>query len=830
MIHYRNMAKKTTSEIVPESTNSEARTGVIAMNISTEMRESFIAYSMSVITQRALPDIRDGLKPVHRRILYAMSELGLYSTAKFRKSALVVGEVLGKYHPHGDKSVYDAMVVLAQDFSTRYPLVWGQGNFGSIDDDPPAAMRYTEAKMSKISAELLRDIDKDTVDFRPNYDNSQREPTVMPTAVPTLLLNGSFGIAVGMATKIPPHNLGEVVDACVAYIDDKNITTDGLLEYIKGPDFPIGGIAYGQTDIAHAYTTGRGGVVCRGEAEVVELKNGSFQIIITSIPYQTVKQSLIEKIANLVQEKKLIGIKALRDESTKEMRIVMDLKSGTNPQKTLNYIYKHTELESRFNYNMLALVDGSPQTLSLKDFISNFITHRQEVVKRRTIFDLNKAEARAHILEGLKKALDHIDEVIKIIKASKDTVEARDNLMKKFKFSEIQANAILEMRLQKLAGLERKKIEDELAEVLKTIAFLKDLLASEKKMLKVIRDELLEIKEKYGDARRTKIVKAAVGNISDEDLVPDTETALVYTAGGYIKRTDPAEYRSQKRGGVGVVDMDTKEEDVVTHLLTASTHANMLFFTNLGKVYQLKMYDLPEGRRATKGKSIMNFLQLADNESVTSILPVPKGNEVKDQSLFFVTKSGVIKKVAADSFASVRRNGLIAINLRDGDTLLGAMLTAADDTVMLVTADGQSIRFKASQVRDMGRTATGVKGMDIDSTDSVIGLGIISPSMKNPTVLIMSGNGYGKRTPIDEYKVQNRGGSGIKTANVTDKTGPIVGAKIVTDDNSELIAISQKSQVIRTELDSIPVLGRATQGVRIMKLREGDNIASLTLL
>jgi DNA gyrase subunit A len=508
----------------------------------------------------------------------------------------------------------------------------------------------------------------------------------------------------------------------------------------------------------------------------------------------------------------------------------IDLKSNVSPQKILNYIYKHTELESNFGYNMLALVDGSPQTLSLKDFIAHFINHRKEIVRRRTLFDLNKAEARAHILEGLKIALDHIDEVIKIIKASKDTAEARDNLMKKFKFSEIQANAILDMKLQKLAGLERQKIEDELAEVLKLIAFLKDLLASEKKMLKVIRDELLEIKEKYGDERRTKIMKCAVGNISDEDLVPDTETALVYTAGGYIKRTDPSEYRSQKRGGVGVVDMDTKEEDVVTHLLTASTHANMLFFTNLGKVYQLKMYDIPEGRRATRGKSIMNFLQLADNESVTSILPVPKGNEVKDQSLFFVTKSGVIKKVAADSFASVRRSGLIAINLRDGDTLLGAMLTHVDDTIMLVTADGQSIRFKASQVRDMGRTATGVKGMELDKADSIIGLGVISDSMKNPTVMVMTNNGYGKRTPIDEYKVQNRGGSGIKTANVTDKTGPVVGAKIVTDDDSELIAISQKSQVIRTELDSIPVLGRATQGVRIMKLRDGDNIASLTLL
>jgi DNA gyrase subunit A len=821
------MAKNNEPEITPKLVDHDK---IMPMNISTEMKESFIAYSMSVITSRALPDVRDGLKPVHRRILYAMSELGLYSSAKFRKSALVVGEVLGKYHPHGDISVYDAMVGLAQDFSTRYPLVSGQGNFGSLDGDPPAAMRYTEARMSKVSNELLRDIEKDTVDFRPNYDATQSEPSVMPTAIPALLLNGSMGIAVGMATNIPPHNLGEIVDACVAYTDNPKITTEELLEYVKGPDFPIGGIAYNQADINHAYATGRGPVVCRGEAEIVELKNGSFQIVITSIPYRANKQTLQEKIASLVQEKKLQGIKAMRDESTKEMRIVMDLKTGVNPQKTLNYLYKHTDLESNFNYNMLALVDGSPQTLSLKDFIEYFIDHRKVVVKRRTQFDLNKAEARAHILEGLKIALDHIDEVIKLIKASKDTVEAKEGLMKKFKLSELQALAILDMRLQKLAGLERKKIEDELTEVLKLIAFLKDLLASEKKMLKVIRDELTEIKDKYADPRRTKIVRGSVANISDEDLVPDTETALVYTAGGYIKRTDPSEYRSQKRGGVGVVDMDTKEEDVVTHLLTASTHANMLFFTNLGKVYQLKMYDIPEGRRATRGKSIMNFLQLADNESVTSILPVPKGNEVKDQSLFFVTKSGVIKKVAADSFASVRRSGLIAINLRDGDTLLGAMLTHVDDTIMLVTADGQSIRFKASQVRDMGRTATGVKGMELDKADSIIGLGVISDSMKNPTVMVMTNNGYGKRTPIDEYKVQNRGGSGIKTANVTDKTGPVVGAKIVTDDDSELIAISQKSQVIRTELDSIPVLGRATQGVRIMKLREGDNIASLTLL
>jgi DNA gyrase subunit A len=821
------MAKNQESENVPEPVGHDK---IIGMNISTEMKESFIAYSMSVITARALPDVRDGLKPVHRRILYAMHDLGLTATAKFRKSALVVGEVLGKYHPHGDVAVYGTMTNMAQDFSYRYPLIWGQGNFGSIDGDSPAAMRYTEARMAKVSAEIMRDIDKNTVDFRPNYDQSQQEPVVLPTAVPSLLLNGTLGIAVGMATNIPPHNLGEIIDGCIAYVDDNKITTDGLLEHIKGPDFPIGGIAYNQADIARAYATGRGAVVCRGEAEIAELKNGSFQIIITSIPFRANKTTLMEKIATLVQEKKLPGIKALRDESTKEMRIVLDLKTGISPQKTLNYIYKHTDLESNFNYNMLALVDGAPQILSLKDFITHFINHRKDVVRRRTQFELNKAEARAHILEGLKKALDHIDEIIKLIKASKDTNEAKENLMKKFKFTEIQAVAILDMRLQKLAGLERKKIEDELNELLKLIASLKELLASEKKMLKVIRDELSEIRTKYSDPRRTKIIKGSVQNISDEDLVADTETALVYTAGGYIKRTDPSEYRSQKRGGVGVIDMDTKEEDVVTHLLTASTHANMLFFTNLGKVYQLKMYDIPEGRRATRGKSIMNFLQLADNESVTSILPVPKGNEVKDQSLFFVTKSGVIKKVAADSFASVRRSGLIAINLRDGDTLLGAMLTQADDTIMLVTADGQSIRFKASQVRDMGRTATGVKGMEIDTTDNIVGLGVVSSGMKNPTVMIMTNNGYGKRTPIDEYKVQNRGGSGIKTANVTDKTGPVIGAKIVTDDDSELIAISQKSQVIRTELDSIPVLGRATQGVRIMKLREGDAIASLTLL
>lgn len=803
---------------------------MIPMNISTEMREAFIAYSMSVITSRALPDVRDGLKPVHRRILYAMSELGLYSNAKFVKSARIVGEIIGKYHPHGDSSVYGAMVNMAQNFTYRYPLVWGQGNFGSIDGDNPAAMRYTEAKMTKISTELLRDLEKETVDFRPNYDATQKEPSVMPTAVPTLLLNGTLGIAVGMATKIPPHNLGEVIDATVATVDNPKITNEDLMEFVKGPDFPIGGIIYDKKAIAHAYATGRGPVVCRGEAEIVELKNGSFQIVITSIPFETNKTSLIEKIANLVQEKKITEIKAMRDESTKEMRIVFDLKAGANPQKVLNYLYKHTELESNFNFNMLALVDGAPQTLSLKDFLTNFIAHRQEVVKRRTEFDLRKAEARAHILEGLKIALDHIDEVIKLIKASKDTTDAKEGLMKKFKLSEIQALAILDMKLQKLAGLERKKVEDELKEILAFIKELKALLASKEKMLAVIRAELVEIKEKYGDDRRTKVVARAVGNISDEDLIPDTNAALVYTAGGYIKRTDPSEYRAQKRGGVGVVDLDTKEEDVVTHLLTASTHSDLLFFTDLGKVYQMKMYDIPEGRRATKGKSVMNFLSLGDTEKVTSILAVPKGSDVKEKSLFFVTKQGTIKKVPADSFAAVRRSGLIAIGLHEGDTLLGTVMTQKGDSVCLVTADGQSIRFAESDVRDMGRTAAGVRGIDLDKKDVVVGLGVVSKDMKNPTLMVMSDHGYGKRTDIEEYKIQKRGGSGIKTANVTDKTGAIVGAKIVTDDHSELIAISAKSQVIRTELESIPVLSRATQGVRVMKLRDGDSLASLTLL
>jgi DNA gyrase subunit A len=672
-------------------------------NIVSEMRTSYLAYAMSVITSRALPDVRDGLKPVHRRILYAMHKMGLTSSAKFRKSATVVGEVLGKYHPHGDSSVYDAMVNTAQEFSFRYPLVLGQGNFGSIDGDAAAAMRYTEAKMSKISSELLRDIEKDTVDFRPNYDDTLKEPTVLPAAVPSLLLNGTLGIAVGMATNIPPHNLREVVDATLHLIDNPKATTEDLTEFVQAPDFPTGGVVYSKKDVLAAYSTGRGGVVTRGEAEIVETKLGQSQIIIKSIPYRVNKAALIMSIADLVRDKKIVGLKDLRDESTDEIRIVIELKNTAHPQKVLNYLYRHTQLEQNFNFNMVALVDGVPQTLSLKDFLSEFITHRQIVVSRRAQFDLDRALAREHILLGLKKALDHIDEIIKVIRASKDVAEAKVNLMKKWKFSDLQATAILEMRLQKLAGLERKAIEDELKEKQALIAYLRDLLASPKKILKVIADELKEIRERHGDDRRTKFVKGGVKEISEEDLIPEADSVLVFTAGGYVKRTDPNEYKTQKRGGVGVVDLETKEEDVVTHLLKTSTHSDLLFFTNKGKAYQLKMYEIPEGRRATKGKSVMNFLQLSAEEKVTSIVALSKDAKAVSPYLLLVTSKGVTKKMSSESFKDVRRSGLIAIRLDDGDELHSANFLDKGDEIIMATKMGQSIRFKEADVREMGR-------------------------------------------------------------------------------------------------------------------------------
>jgi DNA gyrase subunit A len=809
---------------------AEAPKALSDRNITTEMKESYLDYAMSVITSRALPDVRDGLKPVHRRILYAMNEIGLSAGAKTRKSATVVGEVLGKYHPHGDASVYDAMVKMAQDFSMRYPLVIGQGNFGSIDGDGAAAMRYTEAKMSKISGEILRDLDKETVDWHPNYDNTRKEPSVLASAVPNLLLNGTLGIAVGMATDIPPHNLTEVVDATIHLIEEPDASTDDLLKFIKGPDFPTGGTIYNETDIRHAYTTGRGGIVTRGAAEIVEGKKGEMQIVISSIPYRVNKSTLITSIADLVRDKKIEGIKGLRDESTKDIRIVIELKNNAEPNSVLNYLYKHTQLEETFHVNMVALVDGVPKTISLKVCLDEFLKHRKIVIKRRTEFDLKKAEAREHILLGLKKALDHIDEIIKLIKKSKDVDDARAGLMKTFKFSEIQANAILEMRLQKLAGLERKKIEDELLEVQKLIADLKDILAKPKRILQIIKTELAEIKEKYGDDRLTKVVKSGAKVFSQEDLIADEPSLLVLTAGGYVKRTNPEEYRKQKRGGVGVVDLDTKEEDFITHFLTATTHSDILFFTNKGKAYQLKMYELPEGKRATKGKAIVNYLAISGDEKITSVLAMPKTLKNLKLSLILITKDGTTKRVDADSFKDVRRSGLIAISLDSGDELRAALFMNDADEVILASAKGQSIRFKGKDIRVMGRGAAGVRGMKLAKGDSIVGADVITKDMKNPEFFVVSKNGYGKKTELSEYKVQKRGGSGIKTMKVTPKTGEIITSKVITDDVQEVATISKKSQVIRINAKEIPSLGRQTQGVRIMKLYEGDSIASVTYI
>lgn len=803
---------------------------IIDQDITSEMKTSYLDYAMSVITSRALPDVRDGLKPVHRRILYAMQDMGLTSSAKTRKSAAIIGEVLGKYHPHGDASVYEAMVKLAQDFSMRYPLVIGQGNFGSVDGDPAAAQRYTEAKMSKLAGEMIKDLEKETVDFKPNYENTRKEPTILPSAIPNLILNGTLGIAVGMATNIPPHNIREIIDATAHLIDHKNATTEELAGFVKGPDFPTGGIIFGKNDILHAYVNGRGGILVRGEAEIIEEKAGQSQIIISSLPYRVNKAELIEKVADLVKDKKIEGIKGIRDESTKDVRIVIDIKSGALPNKILNSIYKHTQLEDTFHVNMVGLVDGVPQTLSLKTILEEFISHRIIVIRRRTEFDLKKAEAREHILIGLKKALDHIDKIIKIIKASKDTQTAQINLIKEFKFSPLQATAILEMKLQKLAGLERKKIDDELEEKRNLIKELKSILASPQKILSIIKDEMKEIKDKYGDERKTKVFANRIKDISVEDMIPNKEEVLVYTAGGYIKRTDPTEFKTQKRGGVGVVDIDTKEEDFVTKFLTASTHSDLLFFTDKGKVYQMKMYDLPEGRRATRGKSIMNYISLTEGEKITSILPMSSDFKKDEVSLFMITKQGVAKKTLAKNFSDVRRSGIIAINLSKDDELVYASFVEKGNTAVVVTKKGQSIHFKESDIRPMGRTATGVRAIKLGKGDEVVGIDITSKESKDLELLVIMKNGYGKKTPLKEYKVQKRGGSGIKTAKITQKTGELMASKLVSDEEKEIISMSKKGQVIRIGIEEIPTLGRQTQGVRIMKLRDGDSIVSLICL
>lgn len=820
------MTKETNNE------NMLVRKSLVDREIVKEMEESYLDYAMSVIVMRALPDVRDGLKPVHRRILFSMHEMGLTHAAKFRKSAAIVGDTLGKYHPHGDNAVYDSLARMAQDFSLRYPLVDGQGNFGSIDGDAAAAMRYTEARLTKITEELLKDIEKDTVNFRDNYDNTRKEPIVLPAAVPQLLLNGSLGIAVGMATNIPPHNLKEVVEAVVHLIDHPKAGTEDLTKYIKGPDFPTGGLIFNTKDIHQAYATGRGGVLNRGESEIVEKKPGQFQILISSIPYQVSKAELITKIADLVHEKKLDGIRDIRDESDREgLQIAIDLSRDAHPQKVLNALYKHTDLERTFHFNMLALVDGiQPRLLSLKSILEHFIEHRRIVTERRSKFDLARAEDRAHILEGLKKALDHIDAIINTIKKSADRTQAHERLMAKFKFSDKQTSAILDMRLSALAGMERQKIEDELKEKLELIKHLKDLLKDPRKMMEVVKSELEEIKEKYADDRKTKVISGAAQSISVEDLVPEKETFMILTLGGYVKRVNPDEYRTQRRGGKGITAMNMREEDVIDTFVSANTHDDLLFFTSTGKAFQTKMYEIPEGKRVTKGKSIVNFLNLSPDEKITSVLPIPKSKKDTSSYLMMITKNGIIKKVEMALFADVRRSGIIALKLQKGDELRWVKLANKGSHVILATQNGQAIRFKESDVRPMGRTAGGVKAMRFSKTDKLVGADLVKADDKNAELLVMSEHGFGKKTPIKAYRQQKRGGSGIKTMKITPKTGPLVSTRIINHEKEELIAVSKKGLVIRTMITQIPELGRQTQGVRLMKLEEKDAIASITLL
>ncbi|MEK7099139.1 MAG: DNA gyrase subunit A [Patescibacteria group bacterium] len=803
--------------------------------IVDEMRESYLDYAMSVIVSRALPDVRDGLKPVHRRILYAMHEMGLYHNAKYRKSAAVVGDVLGKYHPHGDTAVYDSLARMAQDFSLRYPLVDGQGNFGSIDGDSPAAMRYTESRMTRVAEELLNNIEKDTVDFRENYDSTRKEPVVLPAAVPNLLLNGTLGIAVGMATNIPPHNLGEVVDATMALIDHPDTSTEDLMEYVKGPDFPTGGVIYDEKEIRAAYATGKGAILNRGKAEIEDGPKNSSQIVITAIPYQVNKSEMIEKMATLVQEKTVEGIRDIRDESDRDgLRVVIELKQDAHPQKVLNNLYKHTDLERTFHLNMLALVDGiQPVVLSLKDVLVEFIKHRQIVITRRTTFDLARTKERIHILEGLKRALDHIDAVIATIKKSEDREDAHVNLVKKFDLSDIQATAILDMRLSTLAGLERQKIENELKEKQALARSLEALLKDPKKIREVVKNELLDIKDRYGDERKTAVVRSSPRAMTDEDLIADEEVVVVLTRGGYIKRVKPESWRVQKRGGKGLIGMDTKEEDMVDMLLTCTTHASLLFFTDTGKVYQVPAYEVLEGTRTSKGKAIFNFLSLSTTERVTSLLAVPKATKKESFYVVMVTKDGVIKKVEADSFGTVRKNGLIAMTLHGSDVLRWAKLTSGKDEMILVSKKGQAIRFRESDIRPMGRTAAGVRSIRLGKGDEVVGMDVIEAqkqNIKSQNLLVVMEHGYGKQTGLGQYKIQKRGGSGIKTAKVTPKTGAVVSAYIVGGEEEEMIAISRKGQVIRTELKAIPSLSRSTQGVRIMRMEEGDAVASITTL
>jgi len=802
----------------------EERSNIIPINIEKEMKKSYIDYSMSVIVGRALPDVRDGLKPVHRRILYSMVELGITPDKPHRKSARIVGDVLGKYHPHGDTAVYDAMVRLAQDFSMRYMLVDGHGNFGSVDGDGAAAMRYTEARLSKIAMEMIRDINKETVDYRPNFDESLKEPSVMPSKFPNLLVNGSSGIAVGMATNIPPHNLREVIDGVITLIDNSEAEVEDLMEHIKGPDFPTGAIIMGTEGIKEAYTTGRGKIKVRAKASIEEMSKGRQHIIVTEIPYQVNKARLIEKIAELVRDKKVEGISDLRDESDRDgMRIVIELKRDANANVVLNKLYKHTQLEDTFGIITLAIVDGEPKVLTLKEVLTHYLNHQKDIIVRRTKFDLNKAEDRAHILEGLKIALDNLDEVIRLIRGSENTQIAKTGLMERFSLSEKQAQAILDMRLQKLTGLEIEKVEEEYGELLKLINHFKEILANERLVLNIIKDELIEIKEKYSDKRRTEITRA-IGEINIEDMIDEEDVVITLTHFGYIKRLPADTYKSQKRGGKGIAALTTREEDFVENLITSSSHDYLLFFTNFGRVYKLNVYEIPEARRQAKGTAIVNLIPLSPNETIAATIPVSR--ECSSKYLILATKKGIVKKTQLCQFENTRKSGLIAISIREDDELIKVKLTDESQDVILVTSQGMSIRFKETDVRDMGRSAMGVKGVNLSPKDHVVSMEIVE---EDKDLLVISEKGFGKRTDLSEYRLQSRGGKGIKTYNVTKKTGSLVGAKIVTTED-EVLLINNDGTVIRLNVSNISKLGRNTKGVTLMRMGENQSIITIALM
>lgn len=797
---------------------------IVPIGIEDEMQKSYIDYAMSVIVGRALPDVRDGLKPVHRRILYAMIELGLTPDKPHRKSARIVGDVLGKYHPHGDTAVYDAMVRMAQDFSTRKLLVDGHGNFGSVDGDSAAAMRYTEARLSKISLEMIRDIQKETVDYIPNFDDTLKEPSVLPSRFPNLLVNGSNGIAVGMATSIPPHNLSEVIDGLIQMIDEPEIEVNELMKHIKGPDFPTGAFIMGTQGIKDAYSTGRGKVKVRAVANIEEMKNGRQQIIVTEIPYQVNKARLIEKIAELVRDKKIEGISDLRDESDRNgMRIVIELKRDANANVVLNKLYKHSQMEDTFSIIMIALVNGEPRILNLKEILFHYINHQKEIITRRTIYDLRKAEDKAHILEGLKIALDHLDEVIALIRGSENVQVAKEGLIERFNLSEKQAQAILDMRLQRLTGLERDKIEAEYQELLQLIKELKEILANESLVLNIIKEELTEVKEKYSDDRRTEIVKDE-GEINIEDLIDEEDVVITLTHFGYVKRLPLDTYKSQRRGGKGVTGVTTREEDFVEKLIITSSHDYLLFFTNKGKVYRLNAYEIPEAKRQAKGTAIVNLIQLTPNEKITAIIPMNRQCDI--QYLVLATKKGIIKKTQLCQFENTRKSGLIAINIREDDELMSVRLTNDDQMILFVTSNGMAIQFNVNEVRDMGRGAMGVKGINLSKNDEVVAMEITD---FDKDILVVSERGFGKRTDVEEYRKQSRGGKGVKTFNVNEKSGALVGAKIV-DDEDDILLINNDGTVIRLNVKEISRMGRNTKGVTLMKTHEEQKVVSVALI